>query len=80
MSEKKLKKELHEDQDFAVWLGQKKFDKNFVDTKVDITGIIKLVIQQTKRLKFGATLIVSLVEDRDFLLTEFNLLKFNLFL
>ena len=77
MSEKKLKKELHEDQDFAVWLGQKKFDKNFVDTKVDITGIIKLVIQQTKRL---ATLIVSLVEDRDFLLTEFNLLKFNLFL
>ena len=50
-----------------------------VDTSVEITGIINSVIQKTKRLTFGATLIVSLVEERDLLLTEFSLLNSNLF-
>ena len=50
-----------------------------VYTSVEITGIINSVIQKTKRLTFGATLIVSLVEERDLLLTEFSLLNSNLF-
>ena len=33
--------------------------KDCVDTSVEITGIINSVIQKTKRLTFGATLIVS---------------------
>ena len=53
--------------------------KDCVDTSVEITGIINSAIQKTKRLKFGATLIVSLIEERDLLLTEFSLLYFNLF-
>ena len=53
--------------------------KNCVYTSVEITGIINSVIQKTKRLTFGATLIVFLVEERDLLLTEFSLLNSNLF-
>ena len=49
-----------------------------VDTSVEITEIINSVIQKTKLLTFGATLIVSLIEERD-LLTEFSLLNSNLF-
>ena len=36
--------------------------KDCVDTSVEITGLINSVIQKTERLKFGATLILSLVE------------------
>ena len=53
--------------------------KDCVDTSVEITGIKNSVIQKTKLLTFGATLIVSLVEERDLLLTEFSLLNSNLF-
>ena len=53
--------------------------KDCVDTSVEITGIINSVIQKTKRLTFRATLIVSLVEEKDLLLTEFSLLNSNLF-
>ena len=53
--------------------------KDCVDTNVETTGIINSVIQKTKRLTFGATLIVFLVEERDLLLTEFSLLNSNLF-
>ena len=53
--------------------------KDCVDTSVEITGIINSVNQKKKRLTFGATLIVSLVEKRDFLLTEFSPSNFNLF-
>ena len=53
--------------------------KDCVDTSVEIIRIINSVIQKTKRLTFGATLIVSLVEERDLLLTEFSLLNSNLF-
>ena len=49
---------------------RKNFTKDWVDTSVEITGIINSVIQKTKRLTFGATLIVSLVEERDLLLTD----------
>ena len=44
--------------------------KDCVDTSVEITGIINSVIQKTKRLTFGATLIVFLVKEKNFLLTE----------
>ena len=65
--------------DFVAWLGHEKLFFDCVDTSVEITGIINSVIQKTKRLAFGATLIVSLVEERDLLLTEFSLLNSNLF-
>ena len=57
---------------------RKNSTKDCVDTSVEITGIINSVIQKTKRVTFGATLIVSLVEERD-LLTESSLLNSNLF-
>ena len=38
--------------------------KDCVDTSVEITGIINSVIQKIKWLKFGATLIVSLVKEK----------------
>ena len=53
--------------------------KDCVDTDVEIIGIKNSVVQKTKRLTFGATLIVSLVKERDLLLTEFSLLNSNLF-
>ena len=53
--------------------------KDCVDTNVEITGIINSVIQKTKRLTFGAILIVSLVEERDLLWTEFSLLNSIIF-
>ena len=56
---------------------RKNFKKDCVDTNVEITEIINSVIQK-KRLTFGATLIVALVEGRKFLLTEFSLLNSNL--
>ena len=59
--------------------GSEEILQNTVDKSVEITGIINSVIQKTKRLTFGATLIVSLVEERDLLLTEFSLLNSNLF-
>ena len=65
--------------DFAAWLGHRNSTKDCVDISVEITEIIHSVIQKTKRLTFGATLIVSLVEERDLLLTEFSLLNSNLF-
>ena len=43
---------------------RKNSTKDCVDTSVKITGIINSVIQKTKRLTFGATLIMSLVEER----------------
>ena len=83
MSEKESKKDLHEDKKVRMILlhGWVKGNstKDCVDTGVDITGIINSVIQETKRLTFGATLIVSLVEERDLLLTEFSLLNSSLF-
>ena len=53
--------------------------KYCVDTSVEIIGIMNSVIQKTKQLTFGATLLVSLVEKRDLLLTEFSLLNANPF-
>ena len=53
--------------------------KDCVDTSVEISGIINSVIQKTKRLTFGATLIASLVNERDLLLMEFSLLNSNFF-
>ena len=41
-----------------------------VDTSVEITEIINSVIRKSKWLTFGATLIVSLVEERDLFLKE----------
>ena len=58
---------------------RRNFTKDCVDTSIEITGIINSVIQKTKRLTFGATLRVSLVEERDILLTKFSLLNSNLF-
>ena len=60
--------------------GSEKITKDCVATSVEITGTINSVIQKTKRLTFGATLIVSLVEERDLLLTEFSLLNSYLLL
>ena len=59
------------------WVGSNS-TKECVDTSVEITGIINSVIQKTNRLTFGATLLFSLVEERD-LLAEFSLLNSNLF-
>ena len=59
------------------WI-RKNSKKDCVDTSVEIIGIKNSVVQKTKRLTFGATLIVSLVEGRDLLLTEFSLLNSNL--
>ena len=63
--------------DFAAWLGQKKLYKRLCRHKRRDYWNNKL--QKTKRLNVGATLIVSLVEERDLLLTEFSLLNSNLF-
>ena len=53
--------------------------KNCVDTSVKITGRENSVIQKTKRLTFRATLIVSLVKEKDLLLMKFSPLNSNLF-
>ena len=58
---------------------RKNSTKDCVDTSVKITGIINSVIQNTKWITFGATLIVSLVEERELLLMEFSLLSSNFF-
>ena len=64
--------------DFAAWV-RRDSTKNCVDTSVKVTGIINSVIQKTKRLLFGATLLVSLVEKRYLLLMNVSLLILNLF-
>ena len=43
-----------------------------VDTSVEISEIINSVIRKSKWLTSEATLIVSLVEERDLLLTEIS--------
>ena len=58
---------------------RKNSTKDCIDTNVEITGIINSVIQKTKRLTLGATLIMSLVVERALLLTEFSLFNSNLF-
>ena len=65
--------------DFPAWITQKKLYKRLINTSVDITGIKNSAIQKTKRLTFGTTLIVSLVEEKDLLLMEFSRLNSNLF-
>ena len=65
--------------DFAAWLGQKKLYKRLLRHKRRDHWNNKLNDPKTKRLTFGATLIVSLVEERDLLLTEFSMLNSNLF-
>ena len=65
--------------DFAAWLGQKKLYKRLCRHKRRDYWNNKLSDPKNKRLTFGATLIVSLVEERNLLLTEFSLLNSNLF-
>ena len=50
-----------------------------VDTSVEISEIINSVIRKSKWLTSEATLIVSLVEERDLLLTEISLSISSLF-
>ena len=67
--------------DFAAWLSwvRRNSTKGCEDTSVEITGVINLMIQKTKRVKLGAILILSLVKKRDLLLVEFSLVNFNFF-
>ena len=67
MSEKESRKNLHEERVRMVLLHdlvRKGSTKDCVDVSVEITETINLVNQNTKRLKFGATLQVSLVKER----------------
>ena len=64
--------------DFAEWLGQMKLYKRLCRHKRREYWNTVLCDPKTKRLTFGATLIVSLVKERNLLLTEFHLLKSNL--
>ena len=64
---------------FVAWLGQKKLYKRLCRHKRRDYWNNKLSDRKTKRLTFGTTLIVSLVEEKDILLTEFSLLNSNLF-
>ena len=59
---------------------RRNFTKDCVDTSVEVIGIKNSVVQKTKRLTFGATFVVSLVEERNLRLTEFNLFEFQSFL
>ena len=65
--------------DFAAWMGQMEHYKKLCRHKRRDYWNTKLSDPKKKRLTFGATLIVSLVEERDLLLTEFSLLNSNLF-
>ena len=64
--------------DFAAWMGQKKLYKRLCRHKRRDYWNELSVIQNTKRLTFGATLIVSLVEKGKLLLKEYSLLNSNL--
>ena len=59
---------------------RKNFTKDCVDTSVEIIGIKNSVVQKTKRLTFGATFVVSLVEGKNLRLTDFNLFEVQSFL
>ena len=59
---------------------RRNFTKDCVDTSVQVVGIKNSVVQKTKRLTFGATFVVSLVEGKKLRLTDFNLFEFQSFL
>ena len=59
---------------------RRNFTKDCVDTSVEVIGIKNSVVQKTKRLTFGAIFVVSLVEERNLRLTDFNLFEFQSFL
>ena len=65
--------------DLASWPDKKHSTKNGVNKSLGIFVKINLVIQKTKRLTFGTTLIVPLVKEKDFLLMKFSLLTSKFF-
>ena len=75
MSSERIQIRTKSENDFAAWLGQKKLYKRLCRHKRRNYWNNKLSDKRTKRLKFGATLIVSLVKKKDLLLMEFSLFK-----